>query len=602
MKIPTISVGTRTAFHHLHRDSLPVPPLLPRLRHGIRPVNLPDGIQFDGGPEREVLRGPATRRLLPRLLPLLNGARDVAELAEAVGSDAAVIERVVALLHIRGLLEEGGPTPTGTPSAQALARLGATTWVDSHAGQTLDRLATARVALHGAAPHLSVLAGALREAGTGTVVMGGPEPCPADLAVVLLGPHSMAGDAAERLSEAYARDSVALLPWFVAGPVSVIGPLLTPELDLCLSCLRLELRGADSTTLPGTADLWAETHGALACREVLALLAHVPPAHSPNGATRYDLGAWTTEQAMPTAHPSCPACHPQSAAAATEAHTSHPPSVPAAGRPLDADPITVAARYHQAISKPALHRITPKAHLQSLDPRFRAWTKERRQWPSAALLPLPALPAPGTPWGPAPDTGAPAGPGAPALADLALLLGMTAGPRGPRENLEFWAPSGGNLGSPCLYLAARGIDGLADGAYGYDALAHSLARLADLPAVDLLAGPHTSFAVLAMTGDVPRIQRKYGPFALNLACLDAGVALTQIETVAGLLGHRVTLHDDLPAPDVAALTDAFLIDSGREPVTAVLSLARAAAPRCRQSPGQHPPALADTGYVHPEGA
>ncbi|MEU2744025.1 hypothetical protein ABZ656_54610 [Streptomyces sp. NPDC007095] len=113
--------------------------------------------------------------------------------------------------------------------------------MDSHAGQTLDRLATARVVLHGPAPHLSGLAEALREAGTGTVVMGGPEPCPADLAVILLAPHDIAGEQAERLSEAYARDWVPLLPSFVAGPVSVIGPLLTPELDLCPSCLRLEL-------------------------------------------------------------------------------------------------------------------------------------------------------------------------------------------------------------------------------------------------------------------------------------------------------------------------------------------------------------------------
>lgn len=585
MKSPTMSVSARTAAHHLHRDPLPATPRLPRLRHGIRFVNLPDGIQFDGGPEREVLRGPATRTLLPRLLPLLDGAHDVAGLAEAVGREVALIERVLALLHLRGLLEEGSSAPVGTPSAQALARLGATTWVDSHAGRTMGRLATARVVLHGPAPQLSGLAEALREAGMGTVVTGRQEPCPADLAVVLLGPHDLAGDQAERLSEAYARDSVAVLPWFVAGPVSVIGPLLTPELDLCLSCLRLELGSAANTTPPGAADPWTGIHGALACREVLALLARVPPAHSPDGATRYDLEAWTTERAMPTADLSCSTCYPRSAADAPSAPAAaDAPSAAVTDRPPVADPVTVAARYHQAISKPALHRITPKARLQSLDPRFRDWAKERRQWPSAALVPLPALPTPGTPWGPAPDAGASAGPGAPALADLALLLGMTAGPRGPRENLDFWAPSGGNFGSPCLYLAAWGIAGLADGAYGYDALAHSLARLADLPAVDFLTGPHTSGAVLAMTGDVPRIQRKYGPFALHLACLDAGVALTQIETVADLLGHRVTLHDDLPAPDLAALTDAFLIDTGREPVTAVLSLTR----------------TTGTGSVHPE--
>lgn len=394
MKRPTLSVGARSAAHHLSSAPLTGPPHLPRLRHGIRFLSLPDGIQFDGGPEREVLRGPATRTLLPLLLPLLDGTHDVAGLATAVGREAALVNRVLALLHLRGLLEEGGPAPTGTPAAQALARLGATTWVDSHAGQTLDRLATARVVLHGPAPHLSDLAEALREAGTGTVVMGGPERCPADLAVALLGPHDIAGEQTERLSKAYALDSVPLLPWFVEGPVSVIGPLLAPELDLCLSCLRLELGSAGNTTAPQTADPWTGIHGALACREVLALLAHVPPARSPNGATRHDLEAWTTEQAMPTAHPSCPTCHPRSAPDVAEAHTHRPGSVPAAGQPLDAGPVTLAARYHQAICKPARHRITPKAALQSLDPRFREWAKERRQWPSAPWFPCWPCPPP----------------------------------------------------------------------------------------------------------------------------------------------------------------------------------------------------------------
>jgi hypothetical protein len=560
---------------------------MPRLRHGIRFLSLANGIQFDGGPEREVLRGPATVDLLPRLLPLLDGTRDVSRLAEAVSSKPAVIERVVALLHVRGLLEDGVLDPTSTPTALALARLGATTWVDAHAGQTMNRLATARVALHGAAPHLSELAAALREAGVGMVLTTDAETCPADLAVVLLAPYGMAADQAEKLAEAYAADSVPVLPWFVADSVSVIGPLLTPELDLCLSCLRRELGDADNIPATGSADAWSGIHSALACREVLALLANVPPAHSPAGATRYDLEGRTAERAMPTAHRSCPTCRPESAA---EEGTG---------------PVTLAARYHQAVSRPALHRVTPKAHLQSLNPRLQSLAKERRQWQSAALIPLPATPAAGTPWGHAPDAGAVGDSATPALADLALLLSMAAGRRGSEESLQSWAPSGGNLGSPCLYVAARGIDGLADGAYGYDAIAHALARLGDLPAVDLVVGPHFPGSVLLMTGDVPRIQRKYGPFALNLACLDAGVAVTQIETVAGALGHRVTLHDDLPAPDVAALTEAFLIDSSREPVTAVLSVAWDAFHDPRTSgaraPGR-PPAPDEAGPVHSEDA
>ncbi|MET7458044.1 hypothetical protein ABZT03_40610 [Streptomyces sp. NPDC005574] len=300
MKRPTLSVGARIAAHHLSRAPLPAPPHLPRLRHGIRFLSLPDGTQFDGGPEREVLRGPATRTPAAASAPP-DGRDPRCGLAAAVGREAALVNRVLALLHLRGLLEEGGSAPTGRPAAEALARLGATTWVNLTQGRPWTDWRPPGWPRTAPTPHLSGLADALSEGRDGNPGHGR----------VRAGPHDIAGEQTERLSQAYARDSVPLLPWFVEGPVSVIGPLLAFELDLSLGCLRLELGSAGNTTAPGTADPWTGIHCALACRQVLALLAYVPPASSLNGATQHDLEAWTTEQDMPTAHPSCPTCHPR---------------------------------------------------------------------------------------------------------------------------------------------------------------------------------------------------------------------------------------------------------------------------------------------------
>ncbi|MFD8230197.1 hypothetical protein ACFV16_39850 [Streptomyces massasporeus] len=556
------ALGMGTAAYHVQQDFVFTPPVLPRLRTGIQWLRMPDGVQFDGGPQREVLRGPAARELLPHLLTLLDGGRDVAGLAEAVGCEVCVIERVVSLLHVRGLLEEGGglPGPTGAaPSALALARLGASTGVDRNAAQIRDRLAAAWVAVHGPVQATAPLADALMQSGVGGVVSAGPDAGEADLAVALLGPHGIPCGAAEQLHEQYARTESPFLPWFVAGSVSVIGPLLTPELDLCLRCLHQEL-GADDEVFtsslhggPLTASR-TQAHTGLIVREILALLAQAPPPLSPLGATRYDVDDWTSEHSMPNSSPRCQRCRPRSAVKASED-----------------GPMAVALRYHQAIRKPPRHRMTPKDLLQALDPRFVTWAQERRQWPSARLVHLPALSLPVT-----------ADQGSLDLTGLAVLLGLTAGLRSNSEDaLDCWAPSAGNFGSPCLYLAACGIGGLADGVYGYDVHRHALALLGDLPTVDLLASDEPC-AVVLISGDVSRLRRKYGPLALHLAGLDAGVTLAQIDFAAAALGRRITLHDDLSAPVVGALADACLIDAAQEPVTAVLTIAP-----LRPRPGGH---------------
>ncbi|QWA26708.1 hypothetical protein KJK32_46000 (plasmid) [Streptomyces sp. JCM17656] len=457
-----LALGMATAAHHAHRDFALIPPVLPRLRTGIQWLRLPDGVQFDGGPQREVLRGPAARELLPALLGLLDGDRDVAGLAEAVGCEVFVMKRVVNLLHVRGLLEDGGglPDPSdAAPSALALARLGAATGVGRNAAQIRDRLAAARIAVHGSGQTTTLLVDALTQSGVGDVLGRGPDAGEVGLAISLLGPHGIPFRAANQLYEQYASAEVPFLPWFVAGAVSVIGPLLTPELDLCLRCLYQELGAGDEVFIspPSWGSLNAsrmQAHTGLVVREVLALLAQAPPSLSSLGATRYDVDEWTSESSMPNSRPDCRRCRPRSAMEASEDGSR-----------------AAALRYQQAIRKPPRRRMTPKDRRQAMDPRFLAWAKERRQWPSARLVALPAVSLPGA-----------AGRGASDLADLAVLLGLAAGLRHQAgDSPDCWAPSGGNFGSPCLYLAARGVGELADGVYGYDVHHHALALLGDLP-------------------------------------------------------------------------------------------------------------------------
>ena len=76
----------------------------PRMVPGIMLVSSQDGYVVEGGPSRDLFTGPVVLDLVPRLLPLLDGARAVEEIAAVLGP-ADEIAAVVRALARSGVVE-----------------------------------------------------------------------------------------------------------------------------------------------------------------------------------------------------------------------------------------------------------------------------------------------------------------------------------------------------------------------------------------------------------------------------------------------------------------------------------------------------------------
>src|SRR3954453_19133580 len=83
-------------------------PVRPRLCAGLVVIETDRGLLIEGAPERQWLTGDAATTLLPRLLELLDGTLDDAELARALAAPIRHVRSAIALLYARGVLEQGG--------------------------------------------------------------------------------------------------------------------------------------------------------------------------------------------------------------------------------------------------------------------------------------------------------------------------------------------------------------------------------------------------------------------------------------------------------------------------------------------------------------
>lgn len=514
-------------------------PRLPRLRHGIGYLVLDDEIVFHGGYRREVFGGTGAAGFLPKLLPLMDGTQDTGAIAARLDAGPAVVTGAIELLWQRGLVEDGDGAPdlTTSPAVRALARLGGATMVNRHAGQAIDRLAAATVSVHGRSELVGPLETALRDAGIGGVRCAN-EFALADLAVVVVGPGEAPPHA---LANRYAERHIAVLPVFVAGKTVALGPILEPGTGICYPCVAAESRppGAESSVDSGSLFI----HCGLICREIIALIARTPRESTIGVSVRHDLSTWETEQFAPAPQPGCAVCLPESAGITST--------------------IPLALRYEYAVTRKPADRESPSEQTHAGHPQITKLTARTRTWPSARLLPLPEVPAIHAARegraGAAPLT----------LDEIAVLVSRVAGRRDPRGGgLERWAPSGGNLGSPVLYLALPDGD-VPGGLYGYDVEKHALAEFArgPGPAESLLRAGDT--ALIVLTADIAKIKAKYGAFSLALGGLDSGVALAQLDYVARALGRQVESVDRRLPRRLAGALD---IDTSTEPVTGLVSL------------------------------
>jgi bacteriocin biosynthesis cyclodehydratase domain-containing protein len=229
------------------------------------------------------LEGSAATRLLPALLPLLDGRRTVVEIEAALGAAVApAVRQALDGLEQAGVLTDGPPPrDTGPPErAAALAeppeRAAALAELLSHCspvGQSpwdvAGSLGASTIAVGGSGETAELLARLLGTCGIGSVgrLAGAdlPGSAPAAALSVLAPAPSELAVLAEVNELALERE----LPWLQVVPydghAAYVGPLFLPGATCCHRCFLLRR---------------ASTSG---YRDELAALQRVPPAHGVSG-------------------------------------------------------------------------------------------------------------------------------------------------------------------------------------------------------------------------------------------------------------------------------------------------------------------------------
>jgi hypothetical protein len=220
----------------------------------------------------------------------------------------------LAALHANGLLLDADalllPGVAEAERARLAATLASLTLVHGPAaGEALQARRDATVWLLGSGPVLGGLAGLLRRAGVGTVLVAGrgPEDAPthtdADLVVV--------GPTASEEVLTLLRAGIPHLTATVDEATGVVGPLVLPGSSACLRCVELTRLSLDPQWPARTAACDPALAGAVAATaalQVLSLLEGLTPA-SVGGTLELTLPGWAWRRRTWPQHPGCGCGH-----------------------------------------------------------------------------------------------------------------------------------------------------------------------------------------------------------------------------------------------------------------------------------------------------
>lgn len=212
----------------------------PALLPGCRVVSDGDRCLVESGGTVVTLEGQAAQALLPRLLPLLDGTRTLAELAAELGpAIAPAIDQALALLDANRLLTDGAVA--GMPDdVTAAARFAAAVTRRGTEESAAHAVVQARVAVLGSGPTAAEARRQLELLGIGRVDACDIDDEPAEDALVLAVPDRRELDALAAVNDrALARST----PWLQVlpfdGRVLVVGPLYLPGSSACHRCFLL---------------------------------------------------------------------------------------------------------------------------------------------------------------------------------------------------------------------------------------------------------------------------------------------------------------------------------------------------------------------------
>ena len=194
-------------------------PARPALQPWYRILHEEDRLLLQYGETLVCFEGRAVSRLLPALLPLLDGSRSVDEIVEVLGLAARpAVVKALALLNQHGLLSERTPGGVDDSARRSAEFLAATDPLGRAPPALIARLERAAVAVVGSGPLAAEVASSLRRSG-----LGGLERLPLDGAQAALERLELAvtAPAGEELPELSAWNQSALraaLSWLQVLP------------------------------------------------------------------------------------------------------------------------------------------------------------------------------------------------------------------------------------------------------------------------------------------------------------------------------------------------------------------------------------------------
>lgn len=215
-------------------------PERPCLAPWYRLIEDADRVLLEHGGTVVTLEGKAVRSLLPRLMPLLDGRRTIAELVDALGGRAApAVENALAVLAANNLLVDGPlPGPSEDPLTAAASFAAAVTRSPRPA-LVRETLAAARAVVAGNGANAQSIARELRRTGL-TGVETAEFDSEQDCGLLVVAPDRVE---VEELQEVNVQALRRGTPWLQVlpydGRVLVVGPLFVPGTSACHQCFRM---------------------------------------------------------------------------------------------------------------------------------------------------------------------------------------------------------------------------------------------------------------------------------------------------------------------------------------------------------------------------
>jgi bacteriocin biosynthesis cyclodehydratase domain-containing protein len=219
-------------------------PERPLLKPWYRLARDRDRLLLHYGESHLIFEGKAVARLLPALLPLLDGTRTLSQIAAYLGEPVRpATEKALELFHRHGLLADGPSPDAPRPQQRAAEFLAAIDPGRGSIGKTLETLAAASGALIGSGPLVEEIARLLQLSGVDELVRLGWDTSSESLAGLNLIVAAPSGEELPRLDEWNRIALAARVPWLQVLPFDgrfiAIGPLYVPLETACYECYRL---------------------------------------------------------------------------------------------------------------------------------------------------------------------------------------------------------------------------------------------------------------------------------------------------------------------------------------------------------------------------